>query len=99
MAAHLSLLQEDQRQKKQQEMVSRWCQVQAPQMPNSQLCLSLSLVSLMKCILRFLDRSTAMGFGVITSAPTIFGSFGNWLEVLTEMNKALPHAAYPQQNN
>lgn len=101
MAADLSLLHEDQKQKKQLEMLSRWCQVWAPQMHSSQLCQppALSLVSLTKCILRFPDRSTVMGFGVIKSAPTIFGSFENQLEVVPEINKALPHAPAPRQNN
>lgn len=40
-----------------------------------------------------------MGFGVITSAPTVFGSFRHQLEMVTEMNGGLPHAAPPQQNN
>lgn len=75
MAADLNLLHEDQKQKKLLEMLSRWCQVWAPQM---KLCQprALSLVSLMKCILRFPDRSTAMGFGVVTSAPTAFDHLG-----------------------
>lgn len=78
MAADLSLLHEDQEQKKQPEMLSRWCQVQPPQMHSSQLCQShaLSLVSLMKCILRPPYRSTAMGFGVITSAPRFLDHLG-----------------------
>lgn len=100
-AADLSLLHEDQKQKKQLEMLSRWCQVWGPQIHSSQLCQTpaLSLVPLMKCILRFPDRSTSMGFGVITSAPTIFGSFENQLEVVTEMNKALHNAPVLQHNN